>query len=54
MPRIGKLKPVKGEATFVGLAVVLKGDTATFTLFVPGGAIAAAQEMMKGLFRKVE
>jgi hypothetical protein len=53
-PRIGKPKPVKGDATFIGVAVTLKGDTARFDLFVPGTAIAALQEMSKGLFRKVE
>lgn len=53
-PKIGKVKPVKGEATFVGVAVTLKGDAARFDLFVPGTAIAVVQEMMKGLFRKVE
>lgn len=53
-PKIGKVKPVKGAATFVGVAVTLKGDTARFDLFVPGTAIAVAHEMMKGLFRKVE
>jgi hypothetical protein len=54
LPRIGKPKPAKGDATFVGVAVTLKGDTARLDLFVPGTAIAALQEMSKGLFRKVE
>jgi hypothetical protein len=54
LPRIGKPRPVKGEASFVGVAIALKGDVASFNLFIPGAAIATLQEMSKGLFRKVE
>jgi hypothetical protein len=53
-PHLGKVKPVKGDLTYVGIALTLKGDTATFNLFIPGTAIAAGHGMLKDLFKKVE
>jgi hypothetical protein len=53
-PKIGKVKPVTGEPSYVGIAVTLKGDAATANLFVPGAAIADARKMLEGLFKKVE
>lgn len=54
LPKIGKVKPLKGEPTFLGIAVTLKGDTATANLFVPGTAIAAGRTLFSDLFKKVE
>jgi hypothetical protein len=53
-PKIGKVKPVKGEPAFIGIAITLKGDTATFNLFVPGTAIAAGHGILRDLLKKVE
>jgi hypothetical protein len=53
-PKIGKVKPLKGEPSFVGVAITLKGDTATANLFVPAPAIAGGRKMLEDLFIKVE
>lgn len=53
-PKIGQVKPLKGEPSFIGVAVTLKGDTATANLFVPGTAIGAGRKMLDGLFKKIE
>lgn len=53
-PKIGKVKPLTGAPTFIGVAVALKGDTATADLFVPGTAIAAGRTLLADLFKKVE
>ena len=53
-PKIGKVKPLTGPATFVGVALTLKGDTATGNLFIPGSAIAAGRKLFDGLFRRVD
>ncbi len=54
LPKIGKLKPLRGEPTFLGVAVTLKGDTATANVFVPGTAIAAGRALLADVFKKVE
>jgi hypothetical protein len=54
LPPLGDVKPVKGEPTFVGVAVTLKPQTATFDLFVPGTAMNVATKMLAPLFRPVE
>ena len=48
-PKIGPVKPLDGDPAFVGIAVTLKGDTATANVFVPGAAIAAARKIILGL-----
>jgi hypothetical protein len=48
------VKPLKGDPTFVGIAVTLKGDTATANLFVPGTAIAAGKTLLGDLFKTVD
>jgi hypothetical protein len=53
-PKIGKIKPIKGDPTFIGVAVTLKGDTATANLFVPAPAIAVARKLLENLFRNIE
>ncbi|MBN9117783.1 MAG: hypothetical protein J0I06_01195 [Planctomycetes bacterium] len=53
-PRLGQVKPLKGEPSYVGVAVTLKGDTATANVFVPATAIGVARKMLDGLFKKLE
>jgi hypothetical protein len=53
-PRIPQLKPAKGEPTYVGVALVLKGETASLTAFVPTTALAAGGKMLEPLFKNVE
>ena len=53
-PAIGGVKPVKGEATYIGFAVVMKGDTATIDGFLPGTALNVARKMLMPLFKNIE
>jgi len=53
-PKIPVLKPAKGEPTYVGLAVVLKGETASITAFVPTSALAAGGKILEPLFKNIE
>ncbi len=53
-PKIAPLKAAKGDASYIGIAVTLKGDTATANLFVPVTAIGTARKMLDGLFKKIE
>jgi len=53
-PHIPKLTAPKGEPTYVGLAVVLKGESASITAFAPTGALAVAGKMIAPLFKNVE
>jgi hypothetical protein len=53
-PKIGQVKAPKGEPSFVGVAVTLKGDTATANLFVPGSAIATSRKMLTDLFKSID
>jgi hypothetical protein len=53
-PAIGGVKAVKGEPTFVGFAVVFKGDTATVDGFLPVAALGVAHKMLLPLFRNIE
>jgi hypothetical protein len=54
LPRLGPVKPLKGDPTYVGLAVTLKGDTASVSAFVPTGAITIARKVLDPLFKKIE
>jgi hypothetical protein len=55
IPKIGPLKKLpEGDAAYVGLAVTLKGDTATVTAFVPVEAIRAGRNILESLFKKFE
>ena len=54
LPPIGDVKPVKGEPTYLGVAVTLKPKVATFDAFMPGTAMNVATKMLVPLFRKVE
>jgi len=54
LPPIGKVKPVKGEPTYVGLAVTLKQEIATIDVFVPGTALNVAAKMLTQLFKNVD
>ena len=51
LPPIGEVKPVKGEATYVGVALAFKPRVATFDAFVPGTAMNVATKMLVPLFR---
>jgi hypothetical protein len=53
-PRIPALKPAKGEPTYVGMAVVLRGETASVTAFVPTSALAAGGKILEPLFKNIE
>jgi hypothetical protein len=53
-PQIGSVKPVKGEPTYVGFAVTMKGDTIGMTAFVPTGAIAVTRKIVDGLLKNFE
>jgi hypothetical protein len=53
-PHIPKLVAPKGEPTYVGLAVVLKGDSASITAYAPTGALAVAGKMIAPFFKNVE
>lgn len=52
--QVGEIKPVKGEPTFVGLALTLKKETATVDVFVPGAALTVAGKMLAPLFKNIE
>lgn len=54
LPPIGDVKPVKGDPTFVGVALSLKPQVATCDAFVPGTAMNVATKMLASLFRRVE
>jgi hypothetical protein len=54
LPDLGRLKPVKGDPTYLGFALTLKGQVATGDVFVPGGSINVAARMLAPLFRNVE
>ena len=45
---------VRGKPSFIGLAVTLKGDTATVNAFVPGAAVAAGRKVVADLLKKIE
>ena len=53
-PKIPCSRPAKGEPTYVGLAVVLKGETANLTAFVPTSALAVGGKMLEPLFKNIE
>jgi hypothetical protein len=54
VPISGNVKPVKGEPTYVGVALTLKPQVASFDLFVPGTATNVATKMLASFFRTVE
>lgn len=51
---LGGIKPVKGDPTFVGLALTLKKETATIDVFVPGAAMNVAVKMLAPLFKNIQ
>lgn len=53
-PQLGVVKKADGPPAYLGLAVTLKGETATVTGFVPAQSIGAAGKMLESLFKKVE
>lgn len=53
-PRIPQLKPAKGEPTYVGVALVLKGEIASVTAFVPTSALAAGGKLLEPILKNVE
>lgn len=53
-PKVGAVKPIKGDASFIGLAVTLKGDAATFNVFVPAAAVGTARKMLDGIIKKAD
>ena len=54
LPAIGKVKPVKGDPTYIGVAVTLKAEVATADVFIPGTAMNVAAKMLAGLFKNIE
>jgi hypothetical protein len=54
LPPIGGVKPVKGDATYLGFALTLKPQVATGDMFIPGTAMNVAVKMLAPLFRNVE
>lgn len=53
-PAIGKVKPVGGEPTYIGMALVLKPQIASVDLFVPGASMNVMAKMIAPLFRNIE
>jgi hypothetical protein len=53
-PKFKRLKPGKGDATFIGTVVALKGDTATADVFVPTAALAMGYKLVGGVNRNTE
>jgi len=53
-PTLPPLKKVKGDPTYVGMSVTLKGDTASVTAFVPTSAITVGRKMLDALFKNIE
>jgi hypothetical protein len=53
-PQLGTVKPPKGEPTYVGVAVTLKGEVVGVTAFVPGGAITVGRKMIEDLLRIID
>jgi hypothetical protein len=51
---LGGVKAVKGEPTYMGLALTLKRETATVDVFVPGAAMNVAVKMLAPLFKNIE
>ncbi|MFO0802296.1 MAG: hypothetical protein U0791_04135 [Gemmataceae bacterium] len=54
LPPVGGVKPVKGDASYLGFALTLKPQVATGDMFIPGGAMNVAVKMLAPLFRNVE
>jgi hypothetical protein len=53
-PQIPQLKPAKGEPTYVGIAVVLRGEIASITAFAPTTALAVGGKILEPLFKNIE
>jgi hypothetical protein len=53
-PKIPLLKTPKGEATYVGLALALKGEIASVTAFVPTNALAVGGKVLEPFFKNIE
>ncbi|WP_439622394.1 hypothetical protein [Gemmata sp.] len=53
-PQLGVVKRAGGPPAYLGLAVTLKGETATVTGFVPVQSLEAAGKMLESLFKKIE
>lgn len=54
LPPIGNVKPIKGEPTYVGVAVTLKPEVASLDVFVPGTGLNVAARMLAPLFKNVD
>ena len=54
LPPIGKVKPVSGAPTYLGMALTLKPQVAAADLFVPGSAMNVMTRMIAPLLRNVE
>lgn len=51
LPKLGAVKPPKGEPTYIGVAITLKGEVATADVFIPATAIAAGRKLIDGLLK---
>lgn len=54
LPRLRPVKPVRGEPTFVGVAISLKGDIVSVNAFVPVGAMTVGRKLLTDLFRIID
>jgi hypothetical protein len=54
LPAIGTPKAVKGDPTYVGMAITLKPRVATVDGFLPGSAMNVATKMLLPLFQNIE
>jgi hypothetical protein len=53
-PQIGEVKAPKGDPTYVGLAIAMKGETIGISGFIPTKAMGVARQMLDGLFKNIE
>lgn len=51
--RLGPVKPLKGEPTYVGLAVSLKGEVISVTAFVPVESIVVGRKILEDLLKVI-
>jgi hypothetical protein len=53
-PRIGALRPVDGDPTYLGFALTMKPQAVGIDIFLPGTAMNVAARMLNDAFRKIE
>jgi hypothetical protein len=53
-PQIGAIKAPKGDPTYVGLAIAMKGETIAIHGFIPIKSMSLGRKMLEGLFKNFE